>query len=333
MRIFSEEEEVAKVNFERPHCVLLGAGASLAAFPYGDRNGRKLPVMKNFVETLGIESYLAKAGVEPPYDDFEAIYAQISSDPSLAVITQDIEKIIYDYFSGMELPDHPTLYDHLVLSLREKDVIATFNWDPFLFQAIERNRHFAPMPRTYYLHGSVALGICHNCKIKSYANMVCAKCGENFENSKILYPVTEKNYTSDSFISAEWAAFKRVLKSGYIFTIFGYGAPVSDIEAVKLLKDSWGTKDEKSLEEIEVIDVLTGDELADRWDDFIHTHHYRTTNSFYTSLLARHPRRSCEALWECLMMLAPSDGIAYPEKADFAELYSKLQTRIDAERV
>jgi cyclic nucleotide-binding protein len=29
-------------------------------------------------------------------------------------------------------PELLTLYDHLVLSLRPKDVIATFNWDPFL---------------------------------------------------------------------------------------------------------------------------------------------------------------------------------------------------------
>jgi hypothetical protein len=32
----------------------------------------------------------------------------------------------------LELPDHPTVYDHLLLSLRKKDAIFTFNWDPFL---------------------------------------------------------------------------------------------------------------------------------------------------------------------------------------------------------
>jgi len=33
-----------------PHVFILGAGASVAACPDGDRNGRRLPVMANFVE-------------------------------------------------------------------------------------------------------------------------------------------------------------------------------------------------------------------------------------------------------------------------------------------
>jgi hypothetical protein len=35
----------------------------------------------------------------------------------------------------MEIPDHVTLYDELLLTLRSKDLIATFNWDPLLLQA------------------------------------------------------------------------------------------------------------------------------------------------------------------------------------------------------
>ena len=32
-----------------PHVVMLGAGASVAAFPNGDKNGRKVPLMKDLV--------------------------------------------------------------------------------------------------------------------------------------------------------------------------------------------------------------------------------------------------------------------------------------------
>ena len=32
-----------------PHVVILGAGASRAAFPYGERNGIVPPLMKDFV--------------------------------------------------------------------------------------------------------------------------------------------------------------------------------------------------------------------------------------------------------------------------------------------
>ena len=39
--IYSREQEIADVRIGRPHVVILGAGASLAAFPDGDRNGRR----------------------------------------------------------------------------------------------------------------------------------------------------------------------------------------------------------------------------------------------------------------------------------------------------
>jgi len=225
MDIFSEEDEINKTDFGRPHCFLLGAGASLAAFPNGDKNGRVLPVMKNFVEVLELKPYLEKAGISPPYDDFEAIYADLSSKTENQELVSELEEVIYGYFEGMELPDEPTLYDHLILSLREKDVIATFNWDPFLFQAAARNNHIKKPPKLFFLHGSVAIGICHQCSLKIKAYALCPKCGERTEQSKILYPVTEKDYINDQFIKNEWDAFRHYLSDGYIFTIFGYGAP------------------------------------------------------------------------------------------------------------
>ena len=331
MELFTEQNEIAKTDFGRPHCFLLGAGASLAAFPNGDKNGRKLPVMNNFVETLGIESYFESAGILPPYDDFEAIYAELSEKEGNKDLVANLEAEIYEYFAEMELPDEPTLYDHLILSLREKDVIATFNWDPFLFQAAARNRHIKNPPKIFFLHGSVAIGACHKCQLKINAGSLCPECGYPVENSKILYPVTKKNYTNDSFINKEWAAFKHYLKQGYIFTIFGYGAPKSDVEAVELLRTAWGSPEDKNLEEIEVIDLLSSDELSERWSDFIHTHHYRAAKSFYESMAARHPRRTCEALWECLMMLRPSDGIVFPQDAGFDELYKYIEPRVLAE--
>jgi hypothetical protein len=54
-----------------------------------------------------------------------------------------------------KLPNEPTIYDHLVLSLRPKDLIATFNWDPFLYQAFVRNGHVGDMPYLAFLHGTM----------------------------------------------------------------------------------------------------------------------------------------------------------------------------------
>lgn len=160
---YTEEYEVKNSSFGRPHVVLLGAGASYAALPEGDRNGRKLPLLKDFVDVIGLREQMRDAGVSEPFDDFEAIYSKIALDPTLGDLTKSIDSAVYSYFESLELPSEPTLYDHLVLSLRPKDVIATFNWDPFLWNACHRNRRFADSPTILFLHGSVATGRCDHC--------------------------------------------------------------------------------------------------------------------------------------------------------------------------
>ena len=43
----SIREEINQIRMERPHVVILGAGASYAAFPNGDKNGKwKKPFIK-----------------------------------------------------------------------------------------------------------------------------------------------------------------------------------------------------------------------------------------------------------------------------------------------
>jgi len=55
--------------------------------------------------------------------------------------------------------------------------------------------------------------------------------------------------TTDEFIIGEWERLKYWLNSKDTkrVTIFGYGAPDTDYEAVKLLNDSWGTRDERNI--------------------------------------------------------------------------------------
>ncbi len=331
MTTYTEQEEIENLSFKTPHCFILGAGASLAAFPDGDKNGRKLPVVANFCEVLGIDHYFEEAGIPPPYDDFEAIYSTISSKPVLSHLVTALEQEIFDYFAALELPDYPTLYDHLILSLREKDVIATFNWDPFLVQAAQRNARKTKVPKLYYLHGCVAIAHCEACKLKVPSQPRCPRCEGPLQRSQILYPVTQKDYVTDPLIKNEWDATQWHLKHGYILTIFGYGAPSSDVEAVRLLKEGWGNPEDRSLEEVEIIDVLERAELEKRWEPFIHTHHSRTTKRFYESLAGRHPRRSCEVLWQTLMYLRPSEGIDFPSEATFPDLYEYLEPRLFAE--
>src|SRR2546426_1663325 len=125
--------EIRDTKMQRPHVVILGAGASLAAFPNGDGNGKKLPVINNLVEVLGINDLLERYSINSAGNDFEGFYSDLVSEDKQNEAVKEIERRVQEYFASLSLPETPTLYDHLILSLRPKDYIATFNWDPFLF--------------------------------------------------------------------------------------------------------------------------------------------------------------------------------------------------------
>ncbi len=50
--VYTVAEQIDDTSAQRPHLVILGAGASVAACPNGDKWGTKLPVMFNVIETL-----------------------------------------------------------------------------------------------------------------------------------------------------------------------------------------------------------------------------------------------------------------------------------------
>ena len=328
---FSIDKEIVTNEVRRPHVVILGAGASLAAFPNGDANGRRLPVLKNFVDVVGLAGLLNSHRISPPYDDFEGIYSDIAARPDKVDLQKGIERIVYDYFSDLALPEEPTVYDHLVLSLRQKDVIATFNWDPFLWKVAARNYHFGGTPCLLFLHGNVAIGYCPDCKVIFGRHQHCNKCFSELRASPLLYPLKKKDYQSDDAIAGHWRTLRRALGKAWAVTFFGYGAPKTDVEAVKLLKEGWGDVENRNLEETEIIDIRDEHDLTAAWSPFIHTHHYQIQSSFYDSLLAKHPRRSCEALWARLMECQFLDDCAFPHKATFDELYAWLKPKLNEE--
>jgi hypothetical protein len=329
--IFTVADQIARVDVQRPHVVIIGSGASAAAFPNGDRNGKRLPTMPDFVSTLGLDSVLRNNGVPPPYVDFEGIYSQLVSNPQTRHVAAIVEQVIDGYFSDLELPDAPSLYDHLILSLRPKDVIASFNWDPFLSQACQRNSHFAKPPQILFLHGNTDVGFCLHHRQKGPRMNGCSVCGEPYESCRLLYPVARKNYTDDAFISAEWDGLKMFLRQAFALTIFGFGAPKTDVEAVDLLHLAWGKPEDRRFEEVEIIDKKTEPEVVQTWSGFIHTHHYQTQTSFYNSLMARHPRRTCEHLWARLMEARWPQRVEFPREASFEELYRWLAPRLEVE--
>ena len=114
----------------RPHVVILGAGASRAALPQGDGRGRPLPLLTDLVDVLSLRPLLTRHGLSAEAQDFEPLYSSLVEGGQYTDLLAELDGRVRDYFSSLELPASPTLYDHLVLSLRPKDVIATFNWDP-----------------------------------------------------------------------------------------------------------------------------------------------------------------------------------------------------------
>lgn len=295
------EELTKDTRMGKPHVVILGAGASRQAFPDGDNNVKGLPLMSDFVETLELDDVMTKYKIEYKEKNFEEIYSNLCTDMKYNRLVEEINDRVWDYFSSLKLPPAPTLYDHLVLSLREKDLIATFNWDPFLYYACWRNQERVGLPHIVYLHGNVAVGYCQADMTKGWIGSKCSKCGKKFTPSKLLYPIRQKNYAEEPFIKDEWEALKSALGHAYMLTIFGYNAPQSDEEAMKLMKDAWGNAYSRELEQTEIIDIEPEKELRNKWSGFIHTHHYNTTNDFYKSSIGLFPRRSCEAEWNSSM--------------------------------
>lgn len=328
---YTLQEEIADTRVSRPHVVILGAGASRQAFPGGDANGRTLPVMADLLDTLGLAGDVRAARLHCPPADFEGLYSEIVERADLRDLQRLVEDRVDEYFGALEMPAHATLYDRLVCSLRPKDVIATFNWDPFLFDAMRRNAPFRALPKVRFLHGCVRLGAC-SCGALGGRDDACHRCGRPRERLPLLYPVARKDYASRPVISSFWKLLRDDLRNAYILTIFGYGAPRTDAEAVRLLREAWGRPADRRYEEIEIVDIRDREDLAKIWAGFIHSHHYRVYKSFEETLIARHPRRSCEVLFSQLMdirWVMHTDPL--PVGVPIDKIHEQLAPRLSAE--
>jgi hypothetical protein len=292
------EQEVDNPRMGRPHFVLLGAGASKAALPNGDKNGMDLPLLRDVARDLNLAGAFPDDLRELAQTNFEAAYSRLFDRDRVSATP--IEKAIADYFRRLRLPDEANLYDALLLSLRGKDAIFTFNWDPLLFISRVRLNQFGltdDLPSIFFLHGNVVGAYCERDGVFGYTNGTCSTCGRPFTPTRLLFPVEHKDYNADPGIQAAWQAARMVLENTYMLTMFGYSAPATDVEAFGLLKEGWGEVAEREMEQTEIIHRpgANTDDLIKRWEPFIHTHHYELHDSFYDSWLGTHPRRSGEA--------------------------------------
>lgn len=327
----SWKELIEKPEKTRPHVVILGAGASVQAFPSGDVHGKKLPTMNSLIEIVGLDPLLKKYKIDIGEGNFENLYSKLYiADPSSQII-KEIEQTVQLYFCNLSLPSTPTLYDHLLLSLRPKDMVATFNWDPFLFDAWERNQNRAPLPEIVHLHGNVRIGYCEIHKIQGYQKMNCPECQRPLKPSPLLYPITSKDYISNVFIKQEWEQIKKALKSAFTLSIFGYGAPKSDVEAIRLMKEAWLSRNGRTFESIEIIDIKDKKILEDQWKPFSPSYHFIHNSDFYSSRIPLYSRRSCEALAISTIHAKFVGQADFPKEADFNQLTQWLQPLVTEE--
>ncbi|MBL8300274.1 MAG: hypothetical protein JNN30_18210 [Rhodanobacteraceae bacterium] len=300
-----------------PHVVLLGAGASRAAFPNGDAGGHRLPVMNDFVTVLGLSDLLRDV---PQGANFEDTYSLLRTDPQYTSVADELEQRIYEYFTELSLPDTATLYDRLVLSMRGTDAIFTFNWDPFLFDAYLRNRDVATLPEIFFLHGNVRIGSCLDHGRWGHYAGLCPDCGKPYTSVPLLYPIGKKDYSSSGYIAGSWDNARAWFKGAFTMTVFGYGAPQSDADAVELLRSSWLEKNEREMEHVHIIDLADDDVLHERWAPFTPTLHLHTYRHFSESHLARWPRRSCESIFYPMRDATPCLDFPLPETESLDEL-------------
>lgn len=323
-----------KICKNRPHVVLLGAGASVAAIPNGDKSGKRISAMSGFIKNLGLEWIINEIDLQTSSDNLEDIYMEIYGRADCAVQRIQLENAIEQYFCDFELPDEPTVYDYLLLSLTNKDLVATFNWDPLLAQAYIRCEKITNnLPQLAFLHGNVAIATCEEDMVIGTPYNSCPRCGKILSKVPLLYPIREKNYHSNPYISSSWRQLEQYLQKAYRLTIFGYSAPKSDQAAINMLKNAWGKVEDRNLEEIEIIDIRPEEEVKESWTDFIHTHHYSVYGDIFDSALGKFPRRTCEVLFDNTQNICWMHGDkGFKKNMGFDELEKYLANLLEDEK-
>jgi hypothetical protein len=121
------------------------------------------------------------------------------------------------------------------------------------------------------------------------------------------------------------------LENAYFITIFGYSAPTTDAEAVRIMKDKWKANPSQELGEIDIIDILSEEELNKTWKGFFVSQHFSIVDRYEKSYLAHYPRRSCEALAGATLMLKSWRNKPLPETKDLVKLQHSVEKLINEE--
>ena len=90
----NEYEDYERYMKNRPHVVILGAGASCAAIPNGDKHGKKISAMSGFIEKLGLSSVISKVDIRTSSDNLEDIYMELDERSKADPLCQEVKEVV-----------------------------------------------------------------------------------------------------------------------------------------------------------------------------------------------------------------------------------------------
>ncbi len=283
-----------------PHVVILDAGASVSAISCDDENPINTPLLNGFLKKIWLSDSISDIGLKTANNTLEDIYTQLAARNEYAEIRNELDETIRKYFASFTIPDKVTTYDLLILSLRKKDLLATFDWDPLLLQAHQRvSKITDDIPDLAFLHGNVVAECCPNHKYGGLIESACSECNKPFTKHILFYPGKQKEDYADPFTFDHYKVLKNYLQKAYLISIFACDVTKSDVEG------------------LEFIDVRP--DAA--WKKYVHPYHYRAYSGFFNSCLAKHPRRTTEAFFDRTENCIYSDpATPFSETMDFTEL-------------
>lgn len=138
------------------------------------------------------------------------------------------------------------------------------------------------------MHGNVAMGFCERGNYMAVYGTRCPRCGKILRPINLLFPIKNKDYTSDISVAKSWKELTKNLSKAYMLTIFGYSAPKSDIAAINMMKEAWEESSNREIEEIEMIDICEESETREKWKDFVCEHHYSVHHDFFQRHWPKH---------------------------------------------
>ena len=86
------------------HTFILGAGASRAAFPNGDKFGHILPLMYDFVKVLSLADFFEHHGIDYKDQNIEDVYDRLYTEDKNNPVLEELNNIIINYFSSLRIP-------------------------------------------------------------------------------------------------------------------------------------------------------------------------------------------------------------------------------------